>query len=204
MENPFYKPGAQRAARVNALFAAIAGRYDLINDVQSFGLHRRWKRRVLELAAVRPGDRALDLCCGTGDLGLALARRGAQVVGLDFTAPMLAVAEKRRRGCGFKAPKENPQLAIRHPQFVQGDSQRTPFREAEFDIVTVGYGLRNLASWETGLSEMARVAKPGGRLLVLDFGKPDHPLWRSVYFGYLKLLVPLLGLVFCRNAAAYA
>jgi len=204
MENPFYCPGDQRAARVNALFAAIAPRYDLINDVQSFGLHRRWKRRVLELAAVQPGDRALDLCCGTGDLALALAQRGAQVVGLDFTGQMLAVAEKRRQSSGFSAPKENPQPATRNPQFVQGDAQRTPFRDAEFDLVTVGYGLRNLASWETGLSEMLRVAKPGGRLLVLDFGKPDHPLLRSVYFNYLRLFVPLLGLVFCRNAGAYA
>jgi len=203
MANPFYSPGDQRAARVNELFAAIAPRYDLINDVQSFGLHRRWKRRVAELAAVQPGDRALDLCCGTGDLALALAQRGAQVVGLDFTGQMLAVAEKRRKGPGFREP-ENPQPAIRNPQFVQGDAQRTPFRDAEFDLVTVGYGLRNLASWETGLSEMVRVAKPGGRLLVLDFGKPDHPLWRSVYFSYLKLFVPLLGLAFCRNAAAYA
>ena len=203
MENPFYSPGDQRAARVNALFAAIAPRYDLINDLQSLGLHRRWKRRVLELAAVQPGDRALDLCCGTGDLALGLTQRGAQVVGLDFTGQMLAVAEKRRKGPGFRGP-ENPQPAIRNPQFVQGDAQRTPFRDAEFDIVTVGYGLRNLASWESGLSEMVRVAKPGGRLLALDFGKPDHPLWRSVYFSYLKLFVPLLGLAFCRNAGAYA
>jgi len=204
MENPFYCPGDQRAARVNALFAAIAPRYDLINDVQSFGLHRRWKRRVLELAAAQPGDRALDLCCGTGDLALALARRGAKVVGLDFTGQMLAVVEKRRQGSGFSGLKENPQLTTRNPQFVQGDAQRIPFRDAEFDVVTVGYGLRNLARWETGLNEMVRVAKPGGRLLVLDFGKPDRPLWRSVYFSYLKLFVPILGLVFCRNAGAYA
>src|SRR6266550_8777212 len=204
MENPFYSPGDQRAARVNDLFAAIAPRYDLINDVQSFGLHRRWKWRVAELAAVRPGDRALDLCCGTGDLALALARWGAQVVALDFTGQMLAVAEKRRQGSGFSGPKENPQPAIRNPQFVRGDAQRIPFADAVFDIVTVGYGLRNLASWETGLSEMVRVAKPGGRLLVLDFGKPDHALWRLVYFSYLKLFVPILGLVFCRNAGAYA
>ncbi len=203
MANPFYSPGDLRAARVNALFAAIAPRYDLINDVQSFGLHRRWKWRVAELAAVRSGDRALDLCCGTGDLALALAQRGAQVVGLDFTGQMLAVAEKRRQG-SFSGPKENPQPAIRNPQFVRGDAQQIPFADAVFDIVTVGYGLRNLASWGTGLSEMVRVAKPGGRLLVLDFGKPDQALWRLVYFSYLKLFVPILGLVFCRNAGAYA
>jgi len=214
MANRFYSPGDQRAAKVNALFAAIAPRYDLINDLQSFGLHRRWKRRVAELAAVRPGDRALDLCCGTGDIALALAHRGAEVVGLDFTAPMLAVAKKRIQHSVFSVQKENSQSTIlaapkrseggRNLQFVRGDAQQIPFDDAVFDIVTVGYGLRNLANWKPGLSEMARVAKPGGRLLVLDFGRPDHPLWRTVYSGYLKLFVPLLGLVFCRNAGAYA
>jgi len=214
MANKFYSPGDQRAAKVNDLFAAIAPRYDLINDVQSFGLHRRWKRRVAELAAVQPGDRALDLCCGTGDIARALARRGAQVVGLDFSEQMLAVAKKRTlrlESCHAGAPSQrasvqgkNPQSAIHNPQFVRGDAGRIPFPDAEFDIVTVGYGLRNLANWETGLREMVRVAKPGARLLVLDFGKPDNPLWRSAYFGYLKLFVPLLGLVFCRNPGAYA
>ena len=153
---------------------------------------------------MRPGDRALDLCCGTGDIALALARSGAQVAGLDFTEEMLAVAEKRAQCSVFSVPEINLQPTIRNPQFERGDAQQIPFPDAVFDIVTVGYGLRNLANWETGLSEMARVAKPGGRLLVLDFGRPDNLLWRSAYFGYLKLFVPLLGLVFCRNASAYA
>jgi demethylmenaquinone methyltransferase/2-methoxy-6-polyprenyl-1,4-benzoquinol methylase len=204
MVNKFYSSGDQRAVRVNDLFGDIAPHYDLINDVQSFGLHRRWKRRVIDLADVRPGDHALDLCCGTGDIALALARRGAEVVGLDFTEQMLAVAEERRQRSRFVDPLENSSSPVLNPQFVHGDAQRIPFPDAEFDIVTVGYGLRNLASWETGLAEMIRVAKPGARLVVLDFGKPDNRLWRAVYFGYLKLFVPLLGLVLCRNAAAYA
>ena len=97
MASKFYAPGIQRAARVGDLFATIASRYDLINDLQSFGLHRRWKRRLVRLANVRPGDRALDVCCGTGDIALALARRGAEVVGLDFSEPMLAVARERQQ-----------------------------------------------------------------------------------------------------------
>ncbi len=196
MENPFYSPGEQRASKVQALFAAIAPRYDLINDAQSFGLHRRWKRLVVELAAPRPGDRALDLCCGTGDLAFALAEAGAEVVGLDFSEPMLTVARSRGR-------RKNPEPKVRNPTFLRGDAMRIPFPDATFDIITVGYGLRNLASWETGLSEMARVARPGARLVVLDFGKPDNRLWRSVYFGYLRLFVPILGLLLCRNASAY-
>src|SRR5213083_3203483 len=97
MGNRFYAPGDQRAARVHDLFATIAVRYDLINDLQSFGLHRWWKRRLIQLAGVRPGEHALDLCCGTGDLAFALTRQGARVVGLDFSAPMLAVAQARSR-----------------------------------------------------------------------------------------------------------
>jgi demethylmenaquinone methyltransferase/2-methoxy-6-polyprenyl-1,4-benzoquinol methylase len=207
MANPFYNPGEQRAAAVNDLFAAVAPRYDLINDLQSFGLHRAWKRRVVRLAAVRPGERALDVCCGTGDLALALARRGAQVVGLDFSERMLAVARARGRKCVGKsrAGTGNWSLGTNpNPNFVMGDAQCLPFPDDSFEIVTVGYGLRNLANWEAGLAEMRRVAGPGGRLLVLDFGKPDHPLWRRVYFAYLRGFVPLLGRIACGNAAAYA
>ena len=207
MSNVFYAPGEQRAARVNDLFSAIARRYDLLNDLQSFGLHRRWKNRVAELAALRPGGRALDLCCGTGDIAFALARCGATVTGLDFSQPMLAIAEARRqKGIHTQSsnPKNDPQSAIGNPQFLQGDAQQIPFPDATFDAVTMGYGLRNLVNWETGLVEMRRAAKPGGRLVVLDFGKPTNLLWRKIYFGHLRCSVPLIGWLFCGNADAYA
>ena len=196
MSNVFYSPGEQRAARVHDLFASIARRYDLLNDLQSFGLHRNWKRRVAELARVQPGNRALDLCCGTGDIAFALARRGAEVTGLDFSQKMLAVAEARRLGY--------PKLKTHNPIFVQADAEQIPFADASFDVVTVGYGLRNLTNWEKGLSEMHRVAKPGARLIVLDFGKPANPLWRNIYFTHLRCSVPLVGWLFCGNADAYA
>ena len=123
MSNTFYVPGEQRAAKVNDLFASIARRYDLINDLQSFGLHRLWKRRVVKLAAVTPGSKALDLCCGTGDIALALAERGAEVTGLDFSAPMLQVAAQRKQGT--------------NPTFIQGDALKIPFPDNSFDIVTI-------------------------------------------------------------------
>ncbi len=195
MSNTFYAPGEQRAAKVNDLFAAIARRYDLLNDLQSFGLHRLWKRRVVELAKVENGNRALDLCCGTGDIALALARKGAETTGLDFSEKMLEVAATRQRN--FKSQ-------ISNLKFIQGDAQQIPFPENSFDIVTVGYGLRNLASWERGLEEMLRVAKPGARLVVLEFGKPENLLWRKIYFTHLKCSVPLIGLLFCGNPQAYA
>ena len=196
MSNIFCAPGEERAAKVNDLFAAIARRYDLLNDLQSFGLHRRWKRRVIELAAVQPGNRALDLCCGTGDLALALARRGAEVTGVDFSPAMLEIAEARRQ--------RNFKSQISNLKFMPGDALQIPFSDASFDIVTVGYGLRNLTSWEKGLDEMHRVARPGARLVVLDFGKPANALWRGIYFAHLKCAVPLLGWIFCGNADAYA
>lgn len=194
MGNQFYEAGERRAERVNDLFAAIAPRYDLINDLQSFGLHRWWKRRLLRLAAARPGDTALDLCCGTGDVAFALAAAGAKATGMDFSAPMLAVAEARKAKTG----------AVAGPVFIRGDALHTPFPDAHFDLVTISYGLRNLASVDDGLREMWRVLKPGGRLLVLDFGKPNNAVWRGAYFAYLRFAVPVFGRLFCKNAEAYA
>ena len=196
MSNAYYQSGDQRAAKVNDLFARIARRYDFLNDLQSFGLHRKWKRRVVDLAGVTPGTHALDLCCGTGDITFALAQRGATATGLDFSQKMLAVATERQG--------QNPPSAARNPQFIRGDAQQLPFPDHAFDVVTVGYGLRNLTNWERGVEEMFRVARPGARIIVLDFGKPPNALWRAVYFTHLRLSVPLIGLLFCGNAQAYA
>ncbi len=196
MSNAYYAPGDQRAAKVNDLFARIARRYDFLNDLQSFGLHRLWKRRVVKLAQIKTGARALDLCCGTGDISFALTRGGAETTGLDFSPQMLEVAAQRQSA--------NSKLKIQNLKFIQGDAQQLPFPENSFDIVTVGYGLRNLTSWERGLDEMLRVAKPGARLIVLDFGKPANALWRAIYFTHLKMSVPLMGWLFCGDASAYA
>jgi len=195
MSNAYFQPGDQRASRVHDLFQRIARRYDLINDVQSLGWHRLWKRRVVRLAGGVAGRRALDVCCGTGDLALALARQGAAVVGLDFTEAMLEVARER----SHRLPS-----TMRAPEFVCGDAMRLPFPDAAFDVVTVGYGLRNLARWESGLAEMWRVLRPGGRLVVLDFGKPGNAAWRAAYFAYLRAAVPVLGWLFAGDAQAYA
>lgn len=209
MANEFYQPGELRAARVKDLFTRIAPRYDLLNDLQSFGLHRYWKHKVINLACPVSTDKVLDLCCGTGDLVQLLGQRGARVLGLDFSERMLEVALKRhqrkRNGLGGKAQyasastQEHASL-----QFVQGDALRLPFPDKTFDIVTVAYGLRNLADLKTGLREMWRVTKPGGRMLALEFGKPDNTIWRSMYFSYLRAFIPVLGRIFCGSAGAYA
>jgi demethylmenaquinone methyltransferase/2-methoxy-6-polyprenyl-1,4-benzoquinol methylase len=197
VSNKYYQTGEQRAALVGSLFGALAPHYDLINDLQSLGLHRRWKQLLASMAEVQPGQKALDLCCGTGDIAFALHRAGAEVVGLDFSPAMLAVARERARQ--WPAAPGRP-----GPRFMAGDAMRIPFETCSFDIVTIGYGLRNLESWEGGLEEMARVARPGGRLLALDFGKPEGRLWRRVFFFYLRRVAPLLGRLFCRESAALA
>lgn len=195
MSNKYYVAGKERAERVEDLFATIAPRYDLINDLQSFGMHRWWKRRLVRMTDARAGERALDLCCGTGDVAFALAAAGCQVAGLDFSGPMLTVAEARA---------DKRASAPGNPQFLVGDAQTIPFPDSSFEIVTISYGLRNLANWKRGLSEMLRVAKPGGRLLVLDFGKPDNAVWRWLYFAYLRWLVPVFGRLFCGDSQTHA
>ncbi|MCG3147072.1 MAG: Ubiquinone/menaquinone biosynthesis C-methyltransferase UbiE [Verrucomicrobiae bacterium] len=176
MPSKFYSPDAQRARQVNKLFATIARRYDLLNDIMSGGLHRRWKNRLVELAG-QPRD-VLDLCCGTGDIAL---RFQGQVVGADFTVEMLRVAQARSTAVNW----------------LQADALRLPFADHSFDVVTVGYGLRNLADLPAGLREIYRVLRPGGRLLSLDFGKPENRLWRAIYFGYLRTALPVLGWLYC-------
>ncbi|MCU0787225.1 MAG: ubiquinone/menaquinone biosynthesis methyltransferase [Verrucomicrobia bacterium] len=205
MSNRFYDTGAARSARVEELFGTIATRYDLLNDIQSLGLHRLWKRRLVRLARLKPGEAALDVCCGTGDIAFRLAEEGGQVVGLDFTEAMLSVARGRVEKPRARGDVGRPGAtrSLHSPEFVLGDAMRLPFGESQFSVVTIAYGLRNLADWKVGLREMTRVARSGGRILVLDFGKPRNAIFRAVYFCYLRILVPLFGFVFCGNAAAY-
>ena len=193
MGNEYYEEGDERANKVRRLFSRIASKYDLINDVQSFGMHRIWKKQVAKLAGLQSSEKAADLCCGTGDIAFLLARDCESVTGLDFTREMLDGAEQRME-------KEGNDRTT----FVQGDTLNLPFEAGEFDAVTMGYGLRNLADLDRGISEMIRVAKSGGRLVILEFGVPDNALWRWCYFTYLRMFVPLFGLLFCGDPAAYA
>ncbi|MBT5926763.1 MAG: ubiquinone/menaquinone biosynthesis methyltransferase [Verrucomicrobia bacterium] len=195
-DNTYYDPGANRANRVRDLFDRIAGRYDLINDVQSAGLHRWWKRRVIEEAGNLAGKKTLDICSGTGDLAFAMAERGAQTTGLDFSQEMLFQAKE-------KAKNKQSLVSFDLPNFQQGDASELPFENDTFEVVTMAYGLRNLKDWKKGLSELHRVTRPGGRMLILDFGKPPNPVWRSIYFNYLKLIVPLMGWSLAGDAEAY-
>ena len=184
MKSKFYQADEHRAEKVRELFATIARCYDVLNDIMSAGQHRRWKRRLVELAG--ESRDVLDLCCGTGDIAMGFARRGARVTGVDFTEEMLRVAAGR---CGREK--------VSRVQWVRADALRLPFGENSFDVVSVGYGLRNLAGIDFGLREILRVLRPGGKFLSLDFGKPESPAFRALYFGYLRVVLPILGRMFC-------
>ena len=179
--------------KVDQLFGSIAVRYDLVNDIQSLGLHRVWKRRVVVLANFKEGETGLDLCCGTGDIAIGLAKRGGALVGMDLNRPMLLQAAIRLAKCGDQCVR-----------LAQADALKLPLRNHSLDLVTIGYGLRNLGSMEDGLREITRVLKPGGRLLILDFGKPANRLLRSAYYLYLAWILPVFGWLCCGNASAYA
>jgi demethylmenaquinone methyltransferase/2-methoxy-6-polyprenyl-1,4-benzoquinol methylase len=192
VQSRFYTPGQERAQQVRALFSTIAHRYDLLNDLLSAGLHRRWKATLVRSALHRSGKhpRILDLCCGTGDLAAGFLRRedGARITGVDFTAEMLRHAAAR-----------TPAVT-----WIRADGLCLPFRDGSFDLVSVGYGLRNLADLEAGLREILRVLRPGGSLYSLDFGKPPSRILRQAYFAYLRSVAPLAGALFCGDADAYA
>jgi len=172
---------------VRRLFSTIAERYDLITRLLSYGQDRRWKARVVELSAVRPGLRALDLACGTGDIAFALATRGADVVGLDITHRMVQLA--RAKGGAAR--------------FVTGDMLALPFGDEAFDLVTTGYGLRNVPDIPRAIAEMRRVLKPGGVLISLDFDRPANAILRGVYLTYLTLVGSTLGLILHRDPDTY-
>ena len=176
--------GKQRYVR--RMFATIADRYDLITVVLSYGLDRRWKDRLISLAAIAGDDRVLDLACGTGDILFRAARQARLAVGLDVTFRMLQLA----------AAKANVPL-------VAGDMMALPFPSAKFSVVTTGYGLRNVPDIESAIDEIARVLVPRGRLLSLDFNKPAQPLLRAAYLAYLTIIGSTLGFVLHRDPDTY-
>ena len=194
MTNKYLSYDSQRAPKVREMFSRLAWRYDLVNDVMSFGLHRRWKKQTVELAlaGAKVKPRVLDLCCGSGDLCFLAEDRGAgAVVGADFTLPMLAVARRRRLEGG------------RHSGFVQADALTLPFADRTFDVITIGYGLRNIADLPAALSEMRRVLVPGGRAVVLDFGKPDNAVAGTLYQAFLRTMMPTVGWLFHGDPETY-
>jgi ubiquinone/menaquinone biosynthesis methyltransferase len=174
---------------VRGLFATIADRYDFITVALSYGQDRRWKRRLIDLAAIAADDRVLDLACGTGDLVFAAGRRARSAVGVDLTHRMLQLA---------RAKPGAPRVGL-----VTGDMLALPFRDGWFTVVTTGYGLRNVPDLTAAIAEIRRVLAPGGRLLSLDFNRPENALVRRAYLAYLTVVGSTLGLVLHRDPDTY-
>lgn len=187
----------QKRAYVQQMFNRIAGRYDLMNLVMTGGLVRRWQRVFLEYTRLGPGDRALDVCCGTGDLVLLMAGRvapGGRVFGLDFADLMLDIGRRRAASSPHAARIE----------LVRGDALDLPFPDDTFQAVTSGFALRNVVDLPRALAEMARVAAPGGWVVSLEMSKPVHPLMRGPYSLYFNHIVPILGRLINRGAVQAA
>lgn len=181
------RDSAEFAGQVRGMFDRIAGVYDLMNSAMTAGMHHRWRARAVDAAAVGPGDSALDVCCGTGDMTLELARRvgpEGRVVGSDFSERMLDLA---------RAKAEEPEPGATRPVFEWADALSLPYDDAKFDAVTVGFGVRNLAELDRGIGEMARVLKPGGRLVILEITQPQRPPLSTFFSIWFDRLVPLIG-----------
>jgi len=186
-------PEEEKARRVGEVFRSVAPSYDVMNDLMSLGLHRVWKRFTLEMSGVREGSRVLDVASGSGDLAAAFAKRAGptgQVWMTDINAAMLCVGRDKMIDTGVFAP-----LAL-------CDAEKLPFAPETFDCVSVAFGLRNMTRKDAALAEMARVTRPGGRVLVLEFSRPWKPLSRA-YDAYSFNVLPALGKYIAKDEAAY-
>lgn len=176
----------EKSEKVADVFHSVAGKYDLMNDLMSAGVHRLWKRFTIDMAAIRPGQRILDLASGTGDLALQFAdlvEQQGQVIFSDINDSMLSIARERCIDEG----------KIQNTFFVQADAQSLPFPDNYFDCITIAFGLRNVTHKDRALSSMLRVLKPGGKCLILEFSKPTSSVLSALYDTYSFSVLPKLG-----------
>lgn len=189
-------PLTEKAQRVGEVFSSVANRYDLMNDLMSFGIHRLWKRLTLSQTGLKPGQRALDVAGGTGDLTRGLARQVGEtgcVVLADINAAMLEHGRRKLVDAG----------AAGNVEYVQADAEHLPFPDRHFDCITIAFGLRNVARKDAALASMYRVLKPGGRLLILEFSRPVTPGLKPLYDLYSFAVLPKLGEIIARDKASY-
>ena len=189
-------PWDEKKRRVRGVFDSVASRYDLMNDVMSGGLHRLWKRFTIAKSGLRPGQQALDVASGSGDLALGLARRvgrSGRVIVTDINAAMLAEGRNRLLNAGIAG----------NVQYVLADAEALPFTDASFHCVTIGFGLRNVTDKDAALASLYRVLKPGGRLLVLEFSKPHLGPFAPLYELYSFQVLPRFGELLAGDAASY-
>lgn len=187
---------SEKEAKVASVFHSVAQKYDLMNDLMSFGIHRLWKRVAIELSGVRAGHRILDLAGGTGDLTREFSKlvgQEGQVILADINASMLEVGRTKLTNQGY----------VGNIDYVQANAERLPFASNHFDLVTIAFGLRNVTDKQQALNDMARILKPGGRLLVLEFSKPTNPLMAKAYDLYSFTALPLMGRLVAGDSDSY-
>jgi demethylmenaquinone methyltransferase / 2-methoxy-6-polyprenyl-1,4-benzoquinol methylase len=187
---------ADKAERVRSVFASVAPKYDVMNDLMSFGVHRLWKQFTLSLTGLRPGGRALDVAGGTGDLTVGMLRqvgKSGRVVLSDVNPAMLEIGRDRLLDKGF----------VGNVECILADAENLPFEDGAFDCVTIGFGLRNVTDKAAALKSMYRVLKPGGQLLVLEFSTPVAPGLKPIYDAYSFKVLPLLGRLVAQDAESY-
>ncbi|MDX1450925.1 MAG: bifunctional demethylmenaquinone methyltransferase/2-methoxy-6-polyprenyl-1,4-benzoquinol methylase UbiE [Oleiphilaceae bacterium] len=186
----------EKVKRVADVFHSVAGKYDLMNDMMSFGIHRIWKRLTIESSGVRPGHKVLDIAGGTGDLTQQFAKRvgeQGQVVLADINSSMLQVGRDRLLDRGYGSNIE----------FVQANAECLPFPDNYFNCISIAFGLRNVTDKDAALRSMQRVLKPGGRLLVLEFSKPNNPLLSKAYDHYSFSALPMMGQLITQDSESY-
>ena len=182
--------------RVHHVFEKISDQYDTMNSVISFQLHKKWRADTMKKMSVKPGDKALDVCCGTADWTIALAEavgEEGKVCGLDFSKNMLKVGEE-------KVEKQG----LRNVELIHGNAMELPYEDNSFDYVTIGFGLRNVPDYLTVLKEMNRVLKPGGMAVCLDTSQPTMPGYRQLYYFYFRRIMPLMGRVLAKSYEEYS
>ncbi len=186
----------KKADMVAGVFHSVAAKYDIMNDVMSFGIHRMWKRFTIESAGARPGMKVLDLAGGTGDLTAKFSRivgDTGQVILADINDSMLKVGREKLRDKGI----------VGNVDYVQANAEALPFPDNHFDIITIAFGLRNVTNKDAAIASMLRVLKPGGKLLVLEFSKPQHEIMRKVYDLYSFKVLPKMGSLITKDADSY-
>ncbi|GLX86217.1 ubiquinone/menaquinone biosynthesis C-methyltransferase UbiE [Thalassotalea loyana] len=185
-----------KASMVADVFHSVAAQYDVMNDLMSFGIHRLWKRFTIDASGVRPGNKVLDLAGGTGDLTAKFSQivgKDGQVILADINSSMLNVGRDKLRDRGL----------VQNIEYVQANAECLPFEDNSFDIITIAFGLRNVTDKDKALRSMYRVLKPGGRLLVLEFSKPEHELLNKAYDFYSFNILPKMGELVAKDGDSY-
>lgn len=190
------------AARIRSMFASVSHRYDFLNHLLSLNQDKRWRKKAVEMSGLEPAGRVLDVCAGTADLSIAYSRAltsGGVVIGADFCPEMLVIGKRKISSTGNGSQSVPTDRAGSRIGLIVADTLSLPFEDGMFDVVSVAFGIRNVSDYEAGIMEMTRVAKPGGRVVILEFSMPGNRLFGALYTLYFTRVLPVIGRVVSRS-----